>query len=68
MLDYQDYLSEFFMSFLQYQCFFVQSALCLFSNLVGFLFKSLKQLLNNFSWETGEEVRKKHFFFRVWFP
>lgn len=60
MLDYQDYLSEFFMSSYNTSAFFVQSALCLFSNLVDFLFKSLKQL-NNFSWDIGEEVRKKHF-------
>lgn len=39
----------------------VQSALCLFSNLFEFLFKSLKQSLSNFSWEIGEEVRRKHF-------
>lgn len=61
MLDYHDYLSEFFMSI---PVLIVQSALCLFSNLFDFLFKSLKELLSNFSWEIGEWVRRKHFCLR----
>lgn len=60
LLDDQDYLSEFFTSSYNTHAD-CASALCLFSNLLDFLFKSLKQSLSNFSWEIGEEVRRKHF-------
>lgn len=61
MLDYQDYLSEFLVSSYNTSAFLCSLLCACFLTLLIFLFKSLKQLLNNFSWEIGESVRKKHF-------
>lgn len=45
MLDYQDYLSEFLVSSYNTSAFFVQSALCLFSNLVDFFVQVLEAVV-----------------------